>query len=74
MSGNTVYTMLLLGMGLRRFSVAPSSIPEIKKVCRTVTVARCREVAEHVMTLENARNIKNYLREELKKTVPNLVV
>ena len=38
MSGNTTYTMLLLGMGLRRFSVTPSAIPEIKKVCRTVTL------------------------------------
>ena len=34
MSGNPVYTMLLLGMGLRQLSVPPSTIPEIKKVCR----------------------------------------
>ena len=27
----------------------------------------CEEVAERVMTMENARDIKNYLREELKK-------
>ncbi len=42
MSGSSVYTMLLLGMGLRRFSVPPSAIPEIKKVCRTVTLAAMR--------------------------------
>ena len=34
MSGNPVYTMLLLGMGLRQFSVTPSAVPEIKHVCR----------------------------------------
>ena len=73
MSGNALYTMLLLGLGLRRLSVTPSSIPEIKKVCRTVTIAHCQQVAEHVMTLENARDIKNYLREELKKILPELV-
>ncbi len=27
MSGNPLYTMLLLGMGLRRFSVSPAAIP-----------------------------------------------
>ena len=73
MSGNTIYTMLLLGLGLRRFSVTPSSIPEIKKVCRTVTLAQCLHVAERVMSLENARDIKNYVREELKKILPELV-
>ncbi len=73
MSGNTLYTMLLLGLGLRRLSVTPSSIPEVKKVCRTVTIDQCRHVAEHVMALENARDIKNYLREELKKILPELV-
>ncbi len=73
MSGNPVYTMLLLGLGLRRLSVTPSAIPEIKKVCRTVTIAQCQQVAEHVMTMENARDIKNYLREELKKILPELV-
>lgn len=73
MSGNSTYTMLLLGMGLRRFSATPSSIPELKKICRTVRLDQCRAVAEHAMTLENARDIKNYLREELKKILPDLV-
>jgi phosphotransferase system enzyme I (PtsI) len=74
MSGNSLYTLLLLGLGLRRFSVTPSAIPEIKKVCRTVTIPQCQRVADHVMTLENSRDIKNYLREELKKILPELVV
>lgn len=49
MSGNTLYTMLLLGLGLRRFSVTPSAIPEIKKICRGVTIPQCQQVAQHVM-------------------------
>ena len=74
MSGNSLYTMLLLGMGLRRFSVTPSAIPEIKKVCRTVTIPQCQRVADRVMAMENSRDIKNYLREELKKILPELVL
>ncbi len=31
MSGDPIYTMLLLGMGLRQLSVTPHNIPEIKK-------------------------------------------
>jgi phosphotransferase system enzyme I (PtsI) len=72
MSGNVTYTMLLLGLGLRRFSVTPSAIPEVKKICRTVTTSHCTAVAARAMAMENSRDIKSYLREELKKVLPEL--
>jgi phosphotransferase system enzyme I (PtsI) len=70
MSGSRIYTMLLLGLGLRQFSVTPSAIPEIKNVCRRVTIEQCQAVAARAMSMENARDIKRYLKEELKKRVP----
>jgi phosphoenolpyruvate-protein phosphotransferase (PTS system enzyme I) len=70
MSGSPTYTMLLLGLGLRRFSVAPSSIPEIKNVIRHTTLEQCKAIAAKVLTMENAREIKSYLNEELKKRSP----
>ena len=48
MSGSPLYTMLLLGMGLRRFSVTPSAIPEVKNICRNVTIEQCEAVAARV--------------------------
>ncbi len=71
MSGNSIYTMLLLGMGLRSLSVAPHSLLEIKDVIRRVTIPQCEAVARRAMTFENAREVKNYLRDELKKIVPD---
>ena len=35
MSGDPIYTMLLLGLGLRQLSVTPHSIPEVKKIIRS---------------------------------------
>jgi phosphotransferase system enzyme I (PtsI) len=72
MSGSPLYTMLLLGMGLRQFSLAPSAIPEVKNVCRSVTVAECEAVAAHAMTLEHSRDVRNYLKEELRKRVQDV--
>ncbi len=72
MSGNPIYTMLLLGLGLRRLSVAPSAIPEIKRVCRSVSVEQCKAVATRALGMENARDIRNFLRETLKRSVPEL--
>ncbi len=74
MSGSTTYTMLLAGLGLRSFSVTPAAIPEIKRVCRAVTIPQCEEVARRALTMVNARDIKSYLKEQLHKVVPELVV
>ncbi|MFV2070050.1 MAG: putative PEP-binding protein, partial [Pirellulales bacterium] len=70
MSGSTTYTMLLAGLGLRSFSVRPAAIPEIKRVCRSVTIEQCEAVAERVRTMDCARDIKSYLKDELHKVIP----
>ncbi|MBQ3453689.1 MAG: hypothetical protein IJG25_02370, partial [Thermoguttaceae bacterium] len=60
-------TMLLIGLGLRHFSVAPGVIPVIKDLCRNVTVKECEEVAKKALFMETARDIRNYLRLETDK-------
>lgn len=70
MCGDPTYTMLLLGIGLRTLSVTPAAVPEIKRVCRSVTIEKCEEVAARVSELESARDIKTYLKEELSKVFP----
>jgi phosphotransferase system enzyme I (PtsI) len=72
MSGATPYTMLLVGLGFRSLSVAPSAIPEIKKICRSVTVAQCEAVAEHALRFENATDVNHFLKAELRNVAPEL--
>jgi phosphotransferase system enzyme I (PtsI) len=69
MSGTPHYALLLLGLGLRSLSVPPSSIPEIKQLCRHVTMTRCEAIAGRAMQMEGAREIDAYLKQELKKLV-----
>jgi hypothetical protein len=37
-----------------------------------VTIEQCESVARHAMSMENARDVNSYLKEELKKHVPEL--
>src|SRR3954463_6952179 len=74
MCGNPLYTMLLLGIGLRSLSVTPAAIPEIKQVCRRVDIANCEQVAKRALELEGAPHIKTYLKEELAKVLPEVPV
>ncbi len=71
MSGEPLYTMLLLGLGLRQLSVTPHNIPEIKRVLRAVTAEEAGAVAQEAMRLETARDVNNYLREQTRRIVPN---
>jgi phosphotransferase system enzyme I (PtsI) len=72
MSGMPNYTMLLLGLGLRQLSVSPAAAPEIKKIIRSVRIEQCEAVARRVLQMENARDVKSYVKEELKRAVPRM--
>ncbi|MEX0614168.1 MAG: phosphoenolpyruvate--protein phosphotransferase, partial [Pirellulales bacterium] len=74
MCGNPMYTMLLLGLGLRSLSVTPAAIPEIKQVCRRVEIECCERVAKRALELESARDVRAYLKEELTKALPDTPV
>ena len=70
MSGEPLYTMLLLGLGLRQLSVTPHNIPEIKKFIRSVSVDAAVETAREALRLETARDVNNYLREQTRRILP----
>ncbi|MBK9128148.1 MAG: phosphoenolpyruvate--protein phosphotransferase [Phycisphaerales bacterium] len=70
MAGNTLYTQLLLGLGLQRFSMAPGDIPAVKRIVRSTTIERCRQIARKVIEFDADRQVLNYLREELRSIVP----
>jgi phosphotransferase system enzyme I (PtsI) len=73
MSGEPIYTLLLLGMGLRQLSVTPHNIPEIKKIIRSVSLEEARTVAREALRLETARDVNNYLREQTRRILPEMV-
>ncbi|WP_347243032.1 phosphoenolpyruvate--protein phosphotransferase [Thermogutta sp.] len=70
MSSHPLHTMLLIGLGLRKFSVAAHSILEIKKVCRSVTVEQCEALAKRALEMDHARDVQALLREQLIKLIP----
>jgi len=57
MAGNPAYAELLLGLGVRSFSVTPGEILEIKKVIRAVSIARAEELAARVLRLRTVEEI-----------------
>ncbi len=70
MGGQPLYTIFLLGIGLRNFSMAPANIPEVKKLIRLVTTTQAQRVARRALSFETERQVTNYLRDETRKMLP----
>ncbi len=74
MAGEPSLALILLGMGLDEFSVSAVSIPEIKKVIRSVQLADARALAEDVLGYTSIEDIRTRCRRLLLKVAPELVV
>ncbi len=67
MAGGVFYFPLLLGLGLRHFSVSPMVIPELKLIASHITINEAKKTAVEVMAMESGSKIRNYLHEKLKE-------
>jgi len=74
MSGDPLYTILLLGLGLRQLSMTPQNIPEVKKIIRSINIEEAKQIAQEAMRFETARDVNNYLREQTRRILPEVVV
>jgi phosphotransferase system enzyme I (PtsI) len=63
MAGDPLATVLLLGMGLRDFSMSAASIPAIKEVIIKSSIAHAREICREIMEMSDAETIKAYLQQ-----------
>lgn len=70
MAGAPIYTSLLLGLGLRKFSMAPTDLAAIKRVVRATSIERCEQIARTVLRFDADRQVVNYLRDEFRRLDP----
>jgi phosphotransferase system enzyme I (PtsI) len=70
MAGDPLYTVLLVGMGLREFSVTPPLVPEMKKIIRSIRQDRARELVKELDGCVLPDNIVIRLRQELEHLLP----
>ena len=74
MAGSPIYCALLLGLGLRSFSMAPKDIPEIKRIVRRTTLKQCESIARKVLRFDADRQVLNYLRDKLREIDPESTI
>jgi phosphoenolpyruvate-protein phosphotransferase (PTS system enzyme I) len=70
MSGDPLFTPLLVGLGLRQLSLAPNNLPAVKAMVRRLDVGDCERIAAEVLGLESARDVTNYLLRQRQRIHP----
>ena len=72
MAGDPEITPLLLGLGLRRLSVAPRILPEIKARVRALEAAPLESLADEALTASSAEEVREILSRSGAATTPLL--
>jgi len=71
MAGHTTAFAVLLGMGLRSFSMSPSVVPYIKEFARHLSTETSERILAHAVTLQTTADVREYLLHELGQLVPD---
>ena len=59
---------VLIGLGLRRFSMGQSSVAAVKRAIASISLEKALEMTENVLQASTAQEIKNYLKNVSEET------
>lgn len=67
MAGDPLYTLLLVGLGLKRFSVIPRRIPVLKELISRISFAEAAEHVSHMVSSDANEDPARWLKNLNKK-------
>jgi phosphotransferase system enzyme I (PtsI) len=70
MAADPLSAIVLLGFGLKKFSMNPIFIPRIKKALRSVEYKTARKIVQKAMSLKTAQEIEEYIIERILVKYP----
>ncbi|MBQ3334580.1 MAG: phosphoenolpyruvate--protein phosphotransferase [Eubacteriaceae bacterium] len=65
MAGDPYAALILLGMGLDEFSMSASSIPQIKKIIRSVTFGEAKAIADDALSMKSSADIRSMITAKM---------
>jgi len=70
MAGELLAIPILMGLGLDEFSMNPPAIPFAKRLIRSISHEKAKQVAEHVLQLKSDSEIREYIKTEIPEVDP----
>ncbi len=66
--------LLLLGMGLRSFSMSPAFIPSIKDLAANISQSAAAAMLRRALRLKTTAHIRRFMGEQVSRIAPNLKI
>lgn len=73
MGGTPLYIPLLIGLGIRRFSMAMGAIPSVSQIVQKISYDDCADLADTILQQSSSIKSKKMLVEFIKKNAGELV-
>lgn len=70
MSGDPIFALLLLGLGLDKLSMPALATLRIKQIIRSVTVKKAEKIAHQAMTMSTGKEVEKFAKEKLYEILP----
>lgn len=74
MAADPLAVPVLVGLGLREFSMHPPALPVVRSLVRALTLREARRIAHKALTLATAQAVEEYLLEQLSGLLSHLKV
>ena len=71
MAGQPRAFVLLLGMGLRQFSMSPAFVPRMKKLASEVSIPAAEAMLQRVLEFKTTAEVKRFMTRNLRKIAPD---
>lgn len=72
MAGEPTFALLLLGLGLDKFSTSPVMIPKVKRVIRSVNLAQAQQIAKECLSLSTGKEVERLIERKLAEIIPDM--
>ncbi|MEA1964883.1 MAG: phosphoenolpyruvate--protein phosphotransferase [Candidatus Aerophobetes bacterium] len=73
MASDPLFALVLLGLEVDEFSVAPTSLLEIKKLIRSIKWEKTQEVSSELLKLSTSSEAEEFARRKLGKRIKNIL-
>lgn len=74
MAADPLAVPLLVGMGLKEFSVHPAALPVVRRLVRALAFRDARRIAHRALALATAKEVEEYLLEQLSALLAHVKV
>lgn len=73
MAGDPRYTILLLGLGYRNFSMSTVFMYQIKQIIRSISITECEEFVDKILEMDLTDDINDEMQKLMEEKFPGLI-